>query len=142
MKAGRRTDSESVAGAEHLTDDLVVVTAPGGQTHKEAWRKLLDEHDDVAWVQPVLVDDDGHERYPTGELTLRFDEPPTDDELDEFARARHLRTARRNEYQPAQVVLAPEQPRDVYLPDLCEELGREQGVARAWLNTMSHYTRT
>jgi hypothetical protein len=141
VKAPQHADLESATGAERLTDDLLVITAPDGRANKESWRKLLDEHEDVAWAQPVLVDDEGHERYPTGELTLRFDEPPTDEELRAFARSCHLRTARRNTYQPAQIVLVPEQPRAVFLPQLCEELERVPGVARAWLNTVSHYTR-
>jgi hypothetical protein len=141
VKAPQHADLESATGAERLTDDLLVITAPDGRANKESWRKLLDEHEDAAWAQPVLVDDEGHERYPTGELTLRFDEPPTDEELRAFAHSRHLRTARRNTYQPAQVVLVPEQPRAVFLPELCDELERVPGVARAWLNTLSHYTR-
>ncbi len=55
--------------------------------------EALDENKDVVWAQPVLVDDDGHERYPTGELTVRFDEPPTDKECILFAQSRKLRTA-------------------------------------------------
>jgi hypothetical protein len=142
VKATQHADLKSAADAERLTDDLVVVTSAEGRANKESWRKLLDENKDVAWAQPVLVDDDGHERYPTGELTVRFDEPPTDKELEIFARSRNLRTARRNAYQPAQVVLVPAEPRAVFLPELCDELERIPGVTRAWLNSLSHYTRT
>jgi hypothetical protein len=142
VKAAEHADVKSAAGTERLTDDLVVVTAPEGRANKESWRKLLGENKDVAWAQPVLVDDAGHERYPTGELTVRFDEPPTDEELETFARSHHLRTARRTAYQPAQVVLVPEQPRAVFLPELCDELARVPGVTRAWPNALSHYTRT
>src|SRR5262245_66231241 len=85
-------DLKSVAETERLTDDLVVVTTPQRRANKESWRKLLDENQDVDWAQPVLVDDDGHERYPTGELTVRFDEPPTDEQLQTFAESRSLRT--------------------------------------------------
>jgi hypothetical protein len=142
VKATQHADLSSAADTERLTDDLVVVTTPEGRAIKESWRKLLDDNEDVAWAQPVLVDDDGHERYPTGELTVRFDEPPTDNQLQTFARSRHLRATRRNAYQPAQVVLVPEKPRAVFLPELCDELERIPGVTRAWLNSLSHYTRT
>jgi hypothetical protein len=141
VKTAKRADDASASDAEQLTDELVVVTAPNGRTDKESWQRLLGERDDADWIQPVLVDDDGNERFPTGELTLRFEEPPTDDELQAFARSRHLRPQRRNTYQPAQVVLVPDRPRDVYLPELCAELERAPGVARAWPNTLSHYSR-
>ncbi len=142
IKTTQHAGGESASGSERLTDDLIVVTAPDGRTDRESWQRLLDERDDADWIQPVLVDDQGHERFPTGELTLRFDEPPTDEELQAFARSRQLRPARRNNYQPAQVVLVPDRPRDVYLPELCAELEREPGVARAWPNTLSHFTRS
>lgn len=142
VKAMAHADLKSVAETERLTDDLVVVTTPQRRANKESWRKLLDENQDVDWAQPVLVDDDGHERYPTGELTVRFDEPPTDEQLQTFAESRSLRTARRNAYQPAQVVLVPAEPRGTFLPELCAELERTPGVTRAWLNSLSHYTRT
>lgn len=133
--------AEDVAKAERLSDDAVVVPAPGGRATKEAWRQVVDKYGEAAWVQPVLTDEGGHERYPTGDLTVRFGKRLSDEEVRDFARDRSLRVERRNVYQPAQVVLVPERPREVYLPELCELLQREPVVARAWLNTKSRYTR-
>ena len=144
VKATQHADLRSAAGPERLTDDLVVVTTAERRANKESWRKLLDENKDVAWAQQVLVDGDGHERYPTGELTVRFDEPPTDKELAASSPGPAIcGPPQRNAYQPAQVVLVPEEPRAVFLPELCDELERIPGVTRVWLQlVVSLHTRT
>lgn len=141
IKSGLRESVEDTSEVERLSDDVVVIPAPGGRATKETWQQMVNEHGEAAWIQPVITDDLGHERFPTGELTVRFDKRPSDEEVQAFARDRGLRVERRNTYQPEQVVLVPERPRDVYLPELCEELEREPEVARAWLNTLSRYTR-
>jgi hypothetical protein len=141
IKSEPRESFEGTSDVERLSDDVVVIPAPGGRATKETWQQMVNEHGEAAWIQPVITDDLGHERFPTGELTVRFDKPLSDKEVQVFARERGLKIERRNTYQPEQVVLVPERPRDVYLPELCEELEREPEVARAWLNTLSRYTR-
>ena len=141
VKLRERAMAEDVAEAERLSDDAVMVLAPGGRATKEAWQQVVDIYGGAVWVLPVLTDEGGHERYPIGDLTVRFGERLSDEEVRDFASKRSLRVDRRNVYQPAQVVLVPERPRELYLPELCEQLQHEPVVARAWLNTESRYTR-
>jgi hypothetical protein len=96
---------------------------------------------DDAEVLPVLRDRDGVAHYPTGEVTVRFDAAPSDTVLDAFARAQRLRLKRRNEFEARQAVFEPADAPPDWLPDIVARLARAPGVARAWANTASRYTR-
>lgn len=117
---------------------LVVVQVTG--TPKRGWQQLVAD-DAVAWAAPVEVDDDGAERYPTGEVTVRFAARPSASTLDGFAADHGLVAVRRNEYVPEQVVFAPEHPHTTYLPELCAALTADERVRAAWPNTIARYRR-
>jgi hypothetical protein len=95
----------------------------------------------VDWAAPVLVDESGSERLPTGEVTVRFARDPSDNELAEFGRRHGLVLHARNEFVPRQAVFLPSERRGTYLPDLCDALASEQDVKEAWPNTLSRYRR-
>jgi hypothetical protein len=93
------------------------------------------------WVAPVMVDSRHVESYPTGEVTVRFAERPSDAELRDLERVADVRVVRRNEYVDSQVSVAPAGTAGVYLPDLCAQIQERDGVATAWLSTRSRYTK-
>jgi hypothetical protein len=130
------------AGVEPLGGDRGVVTTSADADPKVSWRRLVTGSGRPEWAAPVIEDEAGNESYPTGEVTVRFVTPPTDEQLEQLASEHGLRPARRNRYVPAQVAFAPAQPREVYLPELCEQLATTDGVASAWVNTTSAYRRT
>ena len=88
---------------------------------------------------PLLRDRDGVAHYPTGEVTVRFAQAPTDDALGAFAKAHRVTLARRNALEPRQAVFAP--AAHEWLPDLVDRLAAAPGVARAWPVTISRYQR-
>lgn len=133
---------EGLEQVERAADDVVVVTLPGAAgSAKEAWRHLLGRAAGAAWAAPLLVDDEGGEQVPTGEVTVRFVSPPPDPDLAAFAGRHGLVLRRRNEFVAQQAVFAPAAPRATYLPELCEELAADPAVAHAWANTVSRYRR-
>ena len=75
----------------------------------------------------------------TGEITVRFDAPPSDAQLQQFAAAHDLVVQRRNEFVAEQVVFSPRLSAD--LADIIDEVVRVPGVTRAWPNTRSEYRR-
>ena len=134
--------AEGLDQVERASDDVAVVTLPGaGGSAKEAWRHLLGRAGGAAWAAPVLVDDEGGEQVPTGEITVRFGSVPADPELAAFAGRHGLVLRRRNEFVAQQAVFAPAAPRATYLPELCEELAADPAVTQAWANTLSRYRR-
>jgi len=90
------------------------------------------------WL-PLLRDGDGVAHYPTGEVTVRFADAPSDDALHAFAKAQRVTLARRNAIEPRQAVFAPASRE--WLPELVDRLAAAPGVARAWPVTASRYQR-
>jgi len=92
-----------------------------------------------AAMQPVLLDERGEPYYLTGEVSVRFMAPPSEEDLRRFARRHGLRLVRRNEFVRQQAVFQPlEESR---LPELAHRLEREAGVRAAWPNAMRRYQR-
>ena len=125
--------------------DEYVVRRPARRSGTGAWT-LVDAASDT-WVVrttgerasllPVLRDRDGVAHYPTGEVPVRFAEPPTDEALRVFAKSQRVTLARRNALERRQATFAPAAPE--WLPDLVDRLAAAPGVARAWAVTLSRY---
>jgi hypothetical protein len=81
------------------------------------------------------------EQHLTGEITVRFQDAPGDEELQRFATGHGLRLLRRNEYVRQQAVFRPLGASASVLPELVRTLERESGIRAAWLNTLSRYHR-
>jgi hypothetical protein len=79
--------------------------------------------------------------FPTGEVSVRFNEPPSESELDQFAARFELRFVKGNEFVPAQIVFVRAHPMEVFLPELIERLARSDAVRAAWAITVSRYRR-
>jgi hypothetical protein len=107
----------------------------------EGWRRIVAMAADCDWSTPVLRDPRGDLHFPTGEVTVRFAQPPSDREVEAFAARHALRGGRRNEFVAAQVAFRPVDPRSTYLPDLVDVLAGLSGVAAVWANTLSRYRR-
>lgn len=144
--AGRRQSASTrlaALGTVERADDAggVVIHLRGDPAGdpKAAWRKLQEEVDDLE-VDPVLLDQTGRPHFPTGEVTVRFKEPPTDAYLASFAEKHGLKVRSRNEYMPVQVAFQVAGRR--YLPEVLESLAPSDDVASAWANTRSSYRRS
>ena len=100
---------------------------------------MLRAHDARTDLLPLLRDRDGVAHYPTGEVTVRFAQAPTDDAIRAFAKVQRVTLARRNALEPRQAVFAPAMHE--WLPDVVDRLASAPGVARAWPVTVSRYER-
>lgn len=125
-----------------------VVRRPAARSAADGAWTLVDAATDT-WVLrstaarasmlPVLRDRDGVAHYPTGEVTVRFAEAPSDERLRAFAQSQRVSLARRNALERRQATFAPAAPE--WLPDLVDRLAAAPGVARAWAVTLSRYTK-
>lgn len=134
----------SIGEVEKLPDEnlLLLQTQQAAATPEAAWHDVREALGETVSVQPVLLDETGEAHFPTGEVTVRFHKAPTDEELKEFASRYRLSLRDRNEFMPQQVVFNPTHPNQSYLPKLVEEIAGQDGVKRAWANTLSHYKRS
>ena len=128
--------------ADGSTLAVIRVPGEGGPTGaRDNWQRLNAE-DRFEWVAPALVDDDGQAHLPTGQITVRFAEPPDTGQIDRFAARHDLRVDHRNELSPRQVVFAPARPESAYLPEMAEAARRDGEVAAAWPNTLSSFEKS
>ena len=119
---------------------LLRVDTAGGAA-RNARDRILDQVSAVAWAEPLLVDEQGGEHLPTGEVSVRFHEAPSDEDLATFGERHGLEVRRRNEFVPEQASFAPVDPREAYLPDLVDTVREDPEVSEAWANTLSRYRR-
>ncbi|MDQ3798290.1 MAG: hypothetical protein M3384_02470 [Acidobacteriota bacterium] len=136
---------ESVGAVEKLTggeDLLLLQTERASSDPEAAWQDIRNALEGTgSSVQPVLLDETGESHYPTGEVTVRFYETPTDEEIEKFAAEHNLRLRNRNRYMSQQVVFDVPAAGKCYLPRLVEEIARLDKVKNAWANTLSYYKR-
>jgi hypothetical protein len=123
------------------TDTALVRIKDGEEDPKSVWMKLTERVRNECWLAPILIDTLSQEHFPTGDVSVRFDHVPTDQELNVFAQSHNLTLEGKNKYITQQAKFRPIQDRAAYLPDLIDSLASENGVARAWANTLSRYSR-
>src|SRR5262245_24544796 len=123
------------------TDALVVHTAQKSTDSKAAWLSIRDAAGSFAMVQPVLLDEHHNQHYPTGEISVRFNEVLSDKLLRQFAAKHKLRLRTRNEFVPQQAVFELRDPVGTYLPEVIQELIETKQTKEVWANTLSRYKR-
>ncbi|HEX8650185.1 MAG TPA: hypothetical protein VF708_05040 [Pyrinomonadaceae bacterium] len=108
---------------------------------KAAWQHAHEALGKKGIIQPVLLDENGSEQYPTGEIGIRFHTTLSDAQLKRFATSHGLRFCHRNEYMPQQAVFEPLRPGERYLPELLKELAGEKDVKLVWADTLARFQR-
>jgi hypothetical protein len=106
-----------------------------------AWEEVQALLGERADVQPVLLDESGHEQYPTGDISVRFLGAASDQQLKRFAELYGLCLRKRNEFVPEQAVFTPLEPGRHFLPDLVRQTASDDAVRAAWANTLARYQR-
>jgi hypothetical protein len=136
-RVGSKGSLEEVKGRK----DLMLLRMPDQSADpRTAWEHARKTIGDGGAVQPVLLDPDGKSQLPTGEVSVRFRETPSDEQLERFAHEHGLRLLHRNEFVPQQAVFGVVQ-NDRYLPDLVDELSASDAARLAWANTIAGYER-
>lgn len=109
---------------------------------KVVWQKLRQQLGDEFDVDPAFADDRGTTSYPTGEITVRFEQTPSDDELSQYERQCGLHVKARNQYIKSQVTFEQTEHERRYLPEVLETIQRTAKHIRAvWPDTISEYSR-
>lgn len=122
---------------------LRVLTLPKSKSQdpKESWSSLQGMLGDEVEILPVLINDDGFKQYPAGHIMVRFQESPSDAELQAWSKAHKLDVVTRNKYTPKQVSLKATSPSTQYLPEVVDQIQQEGEGQRVWLDTMSTFRR-
>jgi hypothetical protein len=145
-----RADEATLARARRLgpverlaeARDLCLLRVAQAATPAASWAAAAKALGGAVDLFPVLYDQDGMSHYPTGEVTVRFVDAPSDAELARFCDAQRVRLLRRNTFVTQQVVCTPASASADFLPDLVARIASQPGVHRAWANTFSAYRRT
>lgn len=137
-----RSELATLGKTQELRNNLIVIEFPHhAGPAKERWKNLLRAMEGLEWAAPVLEDETAQTHVPTGEVTVRFKQKPSNTDLARFAKAHGLTLRDRNEFEDTQVAFKVAKPRETYLPELIEELNKAAPVRRAWANTMTSYRR-
>lgn len=123
------------------TDAFLLHSTKKSTNSKTVWLGIRDAVGPAVIIQPVLLDEQHKPHYPTGEISVRFNETLSDEELMQFAAKHRLRLRARNEFVPQQAVFELSDPAQTYLPEVVEELTQTQQTKEVWANTLSHYER-
>jgi hypothetical protein len=105
------------------------------------WQAIRDLVGENVGVHPVLLDSGGGSHYPTGRITVRFQSPPNEAEVEQFARTHNLETKSKNKFIPSQFIFEPRESAKRYLPDVLDQVRAEGSVKAAWADTLSQYER-
>jgi hypothetical protein len=132
-------DVEEIKGSNELL--LHHAAQSSSSDSKIAWQEARARLGMEGTIHPVLFDERGNPHYPTGEITVRFNNSLSDEQLEQFAETHHLRLRDRNEYVPEQAVFYPLEPEESYIPELLKEIAEEKNAKAVWANTLSRYER-
>ncbi len=120
---------------------FVLHLAQAAPDARAAWESARQALGSDCQVEPVLVDAEGRDHYPTGRLEVRFHEPPSDSDLESFASEHGLRLRGRNRFVSVQVEFQTPEG-NAFLIDVIERLELSSAVHSAWADTLSRYRRS
>jgi len=121
--------------------ELLLLRPNDPASPRQVWEQILRSSGAVEWAAPLMVDETGQPHFPTGEISVRFEQPPSEQDLAKFGTTHGLEPRRRNEYVAEQVSFLPREPRQTYVPDVLQALDQDEEVQAAWANTLSRYRR-
>jgi hypothetical protein len=138
QKLQKLAEVEELQGSDNL---LLLHCRQKTPDAKAAWQLIRKKLGEQEIVHPVLLDESGYHQYPTGEISVRFESPPSDAQLKRFAASHQLRLHSRNEFMPQQAIFTPLKPNEQYIPELVQEVAHTKNIRQAWANTLSRFTR-
>ncbi len=93
-------------------------------------------------AQRAFRDDNGAKLLPTGTIQIRFNETPTDKDMNAFSKRAGLRVLERNEFQPAQAAFEPVDADNANLEEEIGKVVKHPEVRKAWPEVLSKYHRS
>ena len=111
------------------------------KTAREGWRDLHCLLGPEFVVLPAIVDEAGRYRYPTGLLSLRFDNDASEQKLQSVASAYGLEFVGRAKFTKQQALFKPAAGSDVFLPDVSGKIEDDEQIEAVWFDAESAFTR-
>ncbi len=93
-------------------------------------------------VLPAIVDEAGQCRYPTGLLSLRFEDDASEQALQNVADTYGLEFVGRAKFTRQQALFRPADGSDVFLPDVSGKIEHDAKVEAVWFDAESAYSRS
>jgi hypothetical protein len=112
------------------------------KTAREGWRSLHRLLGAGYVVLPAIVDEAGHYRYPTGLLSLRFEDDTSEQELQSVADTYGLEFVGRAKFTRQQALFRPAVGSEVFLPDVSGKIENDEHVEAVWFDAESAFSRT
>lgn len=109
---------------------------------REGWRSLHRRLGADYVVLPTIVDDAGHYRYPTGLLSLRFEDDASEQALQNVADAYNLEFVGRAKFTKQQALFKPAAGSDVFLPDVSGKIEGDAHIEAVWFDAESAFSRS
>ena len=119
----------------------LVRVAGSAKSQRQAWNALRKELGEKFSVIPALGDADGGYSYPTGYLSLLFEDGATRERLQDVARHHNLKLVRREQFTQKQALFKPENAAEAFLPSLIDKIAKDKTVDDVWLDAESVYQR-
>jgi hypothetical protein len=109
---------------------------------RQGWRNLHRLLGSDYVVVPAIVDEAGRYRYPTGLLSLRFEDDASEQKLQSVASAYGLEFVGRAKFTKQQALFKPAAGSDVFLPDVSGKIRNDEHVESVWFDAEAAFTRS
>lgn len=147
--AKRATDLETNLGELGTVEPIAghpghyLLRVPAGKSGPEgAESKVRDALGPGFNVQRVIEDEKGELQVPTGKITVRFKQAPTDAELRKFATEQGLAVDARNDYVRNQVSFRPNEGAGCSVHEVVKRLRQDfESIQDAWAESLSRFRR-
>lgn len=120
---------------------LLLLRTPEGQPEPVSLASLRQHVGDRALVEPVLIDERGEPRLPTGKIRVRFRQAPSEEEIADFATRHHLAVQERSRYVPSQVDFGLANDEEATVLESVANIEQDEAVERSWPDTLQQYWR-
>jgi hypothetical protein len=112
------------------------------QGAQDEWERLRQSlGDQVDFISPVMVDEQGRQTLPTGKIVVQFHEPPSQPSIRRIESTYGLRYLDTNEFKPAQVTFEVQNHQAAYPPDLVANLEKDADIKLAVPETLARFSR-
>ncbi|PZD70392.1 hypothetical protein C1752_13118 [Acaryochloris thomasi RCC1774] len=120
---------------------IFLVKIKNTSTSRQGWEFLQQYLTDQEAVEPIMIDEAGHNLIPTGAISVRFTNVSTETEIEKFSCQFNLILEKVNQYIPQQLIFRPLKLSEIFLPDLIQSISKIKGVEAAWANAYARYQR-
>ena len=136
---------DGLASVEPLggrTPGWVVKLNKSPRSARQGWRNLHRLLGSDYVVLPAIVDEAGRYRYPTGLLSLRFEDDASEQKLQSVASAYGLEFVGRAKFTKQQALFKPAAGSDVFLPDVSGKIRNDEHVESVWFDAEAAFSRS